>query len=194
MPSHGCKGTKTPESGKIEVMAPNSGAGQDFKGADEQKRAQPNKLHRVQLSHSTPYLGMSGLPCNIGQHQKTPSWSGLKLREIHLCRHLGPAPISEHIHLSALPLVLFPWRQWVLLDLALTSFPGKQTPLHKPTECLAEHAVSSVYSPTAHAAIPSQCWASLKLWSWLQLLGIIYSTKRGSSVALLPQHGRAAYH
>lgn len=155
MPSHGCKGTKPPESGKIEVMAPNSGAGQDFKGADEQKRAQPNELHRVQLSHFTPYLGMSGLPCNIGQHQKTPSWSGLKLRgEIHLCRHLASAPISGHIHLSALPLVLFPWRQWVLLDLALTSFPGKQTPLHKRTECLAEHAVSSSIQPHSPCCLP----------------------------------------
>lgn len=117
-----CRGTKSPESGEIEVMAPNTGAGQDFKGADEQKGAQAKGLHWVQLSHFAPYLGMSGLPCNIGQHQKTTSWSGLELTgKIHLCRQVGPPPISGHIYWSALPLVPFPWKQWVLLDLTLMS-------------------------------------------------------------------------
>lgn len=190
-------------------MAPNTGTGQDFKEADEQKGAQANELHWFQLSHFAHYLGLSGPPRNTGQHQQTTSWNGLELTgEIHWCRHLGPAPMSGHIHLAALPPVLFPWRQWVLLDLALTSQSLKikyyvknlKSHLFLESKHHSTHPLSAWRSmlypqqtaPQPVPAIHSQCWSSLKLWSWLQLLCIICSTKRGSSVALLPQHGRAA--
>lgn len=42
---------------KTEVAAPNTGAGQDFKGVDEQKEAQANELLCVQLSHFAPTWG-----------------------------------------------------------------------------------------------------------------------------------------